>query len=153
LGPELVRHAIRESGIIELNNKVHTVWRGGAQLNIAGVDSARAGMDRLDIVLKALPKDGPAILLAHEPDYADKSAATGRFNLQLSGHSHGGQVLIPVLGPPRLPPMARKYPIGFYRVQGMALYTNRGIGMVGLPLRFCSRPEVTVLELRCNTSN
>lgn len=143
-----VRYALEHCGMIDLNNKVHTIERGGAVLHIAGVDSARELMSRLDRVLAALPEEGAAILLAHEPDFADESAPTGRFDLQLSGHSHGGQVVIPLLGPPRLPPMGRKYPAGLYQVGEMALYTNRGIGMVGLPVRFLARPEITVLTLQ-----
>jgi len=142
-----VRYALEHCGMIDLNNKVHTLERDGAQLHIAGVDSARELMSRLDKVLEALPDEGAAILLAHEPDFADESAATGRIDLQLSGHSHGGQVAIPFLGPPRLPLMGRKYPAGLYKVGSMALYTNRGIGTVGLPVRFFARPEITVLTL------
>ncbi|HKP54712.1 MAG TPA: metallophosphoesterase [Chloroflexia bacterium] len=142
-----VRYALEHCGLIDLNNKVHTLERDGAQLHVAGVDSARELMSRLDKVMEALPEEGAAILLAHEPDFADESAATGRFDLQLSGHSHGGQVAIPFLGPPRLPLLGRKYPEGLYKVGGMTLYTNRGIGTVGLPVRFFARPEITVLTL------
>jgi predicted MPP superfamily phosphohydrolase len=142
-----VRYALEHCGAIDLNNKVHTLERDGAVLHIAGVDSARELMSRLDKVLDAVPREGAAILLAHEPDFADDSAPTGRFDLQLSGHSHGGQVAIPFVGPPRLPAMGRKYPHGLYKVGDMALYTNRGIGMVGLPVRFFARPEITVLTL------
>ena len=143
-----VRYALEQCGFIDLNNRVHTIERDTARLHIAGVDSARELMAHLDKVLDALPSDGAAILLAHEPDFADESAPTGRFDLQLSGHSHGGQVAIPFLGPPRLPPLGRKYPKGLYMVGTMALYTNRGIGTVGLPVRFFARPEITVLTLK-----
>jgi predicted MPP superfamily phosphohydrolase len=146
-GPDLIRHVIRDSGMIDLNNHVHTIERGGKPLHLAGVDSARERMDRLDLVLEQLPKGGPAILLAHEPDFADVSAPTGRFDLQLSGHSHGGQVVIPFVGPPHLPPLGRKYHTGRYQVGSMIQYTNRGLGMVGLPIRFGSRPEITVITL------
>lgn len=148
MGAGPAKYALGHSGAIDLNNKVHTIWREGASLHIAGVDSARELMARLDKVLAVLPPEGVAILLAHESDFADESAASGRFSLQLSGHSHGGQVVLPLLGPPRLPPMARKYPSGLYTVGEMTLYVNRGIGMVGLPLRLLARPEITVLTLR-----
>jgi predicted MPP superfamily phosphohydrolase len=149
LGSELIRHLIQESGMIDLNNNVHTVRREGACLYVAGVDSARERMARLDVTLTRMPAEdtAAAILLAHEPDFADISAATGRFSLQLSGHSHGGQIVVPLLGPPRLPPMGRKFYAGLYKVGDMHLYTNRGIGMVGLPLRFFARPEITILTL------
>lgn len=150
-GDYLIRHIIRESGMIDLNNSVHTIEREGVPLHIAGVDSARERMARLDTVLEKLPKHGEAILLAHEPDFADVSAPTGRFDLQISGHSHGGQVVIPFVGPPHLPPMGRKYHTGRYQVGNMIQYTNRGLGMVGLPVRFFCRPEITVLTLTNET--
>ncbi|MBU0510262.1 MAG: metallophosphoesterase [Chloroflexi bacterium] len=143
----LVRQILRESGLIELSNAVHTLQRGDALLHIAGVDDHWERKDRLALVLDILPLEGAAILLAHEPDFADISAATGRFDLQLSGHSHGGQVIIPFLGPPMLPLYARKYPIGLYKVKNMLQYTNRGVGMIPPIVRFNCRPEITVLTL------
>jgi predicted MPP superfamily phosphohydrolase len=85
--------------------------------------------------------------LVHEPDFADVGAQTGRFDLQLSGHSHGGQINFPLLGPPLLPPCARKYPLGRYQVGEMNLYTNRGLGMVPPKVRINCRPEITVFTL------
>jgi predicted MPP superfamily phosphohydrolase len=147
-GPGLIRRLIHDTGLIDLNNKVHRLERGGDMLYLAGVDTALYREARLDEVLRLLPGEGPAILLAHEPDFADQSAATRRFDLQLSGHSHGGQVRLPGLPPPRLPPLAHKYHTGLYQVGTMLQYTNRGLGMVGLPLRFCARPEITVFTLQ-----
>jgi uncharacterized protein len=146
--PGEVRSIIHESGLIDLNNDVHTLKRGGACLHFAGLDCIMEGKDRLDVVLEKLPEEGAAILLAHEPDIADESAASGRFDLQISGHSHGGQVNLPLVGPPYLPEFAEKYPKGLYQIDGMMLYTNRGLGMVHMPFRFNSRPEMTVYTLR-----
>jgi predicted MPP superfamily phosphohydrolase len=94
-----------------------------------------------------LPAEGCAILLAHEPDCADDSAATGRFDLQISGHSHGGQVSLPLIGPPVLPYLAQKYPSGLYQVGQMFQYTNRGVGMTPPYVRLNCRPEITVFTL------
>lgn len=146
-GPDLMRQVIAASGFIDLNNRVHTIERNGEYLHIAGVDSVREGNNRLDLVLSALPEEGAAILLAHEPDFADVAARTGRFDLQMSGHAHGGQVVIPFFGSPALPVLGRKYWHGHYIVDGMHLYVNRGIGTVRLPLRFLARPEITVYTL------
>jgi predicted MPP superfamily phosphohydrolase len=146
-GPGVVLDALRAAGVRDLNNAVFTLERDGDVLHIAGLDSVRARRHRLDRVLSALPTEGTAVLLVHEPDYADVSARTGRFDLQLSGHSHGGQVVLPFVGPPRLPPLARKYYDGLYMVGRMLHYTNRGIGTVGLPVRFRCRPEITLFTL------
>lgn len=145
--PRVIRQVLRDSGIRDLSNSVYTLERGGAQLHVAGVDDVIVGMADLERVLARLPESGAAILLAHEPDYADQSAASGRFDLQLSGHTHGGQVVLPWLGAPVLPRRGRKYPQGLYQVNGMALYTNRGVGTTTLQLRLNCRPEVAVFTL------
>jgi predicted MPP superfamily phosphohydrolase len=98
---------LQQNGIIHIGNSVYTIKRGNAMLHIAGVDDVCLGKDRLDLVLQQLPKIGAAILLAHEPDFADISAAVGRFDLQLSGHSHGGQVVLPGFKPLFLPFLAK----------------------------------------------
>jgi uncharacterized protein len=139
--------AIEEGGITYLNNAVYTLHRGSAMLHIAGVDDVWLGEPRLDLVLKQLPNEGAAILLAHEPDFADISAVTGRFDLQLSGHSHGGQVRLPLLTEMVLPRFGRKYYSGRYQVGNMIQYTNRGVGMSDTHLRFAARPEITVFTL------
>jgi len=146
-GETVVRQVIRDSRLIDVCNAVHTLRRGAAQLHIAGVDDIWVGKDRLDIVIDQLTNSGAAILLAHEPDFADTSAATGRFDLQLSGHSHGGQVVLPLLGRLALPGLAQHYPAGLYRVGDMWQYTNRGLGMIHPRIRFNCRPEITVFTL------
>jgi predicted MPP superfamily phosphohydrolase len=146
--PGLVREIITASQIRELNNAVHTLERGNALLHVAGVDDYWERKDRLDLVLETMPEKGAAILLAHEPDYADISANAKRFDLQLSGHSHGGQVVIPILGPPILPLYGRKYPNGLYQVRNMLQYTNRGIGVIPPAIRFNCRPEITALTIQ-----
>jgi predicted MPP superfamily phosphohydrolase len=146
--PAIIRQVLRESNIRDLSNTVETVRRGGAALHLAGVDDVYWGYARLDAVLARLPLTGAALLMAHEPDFADTSAATGRFDLQLSGHSHGGQVVLPFLGPPTLPEMGECYPSGRYQVGGMIQYTNRGLGMVRPHVRLNCRPEITLLALQ-----
>jgi hypothetical protein len=144
---EWVERSLSQAGVEVLRNSVKTIQRGGAKLNIAAVDDVRQKMDRLDQVLEMLPEEGAAILLAHEPDFADVSSLTGRFDLQISGHSHGGQIVLPIIGPPLLPAMGRKYPSGLYYVNNMLLYTNRGIGVTTINARFNCRPEITLFTL------
>ncbi|MGF1507557.1 MAG: hypothetical protein ACFB51_20895 [Anaerolineae bacterium] len=89
----------------------------------------------------------PVILLAHVPDYGDVVYPTGRVALQLSGHSHGGQVRLPGLGAPVTPYLGEKYPYGLRQLGGMWLYTNRGAGSIPPVVRFNCRPEVTLITL------
>jgi len=133
---------------IDLTNEVHTLSRGEGQLNFAGVDDILLGVPDLPAVLAKLPGSGAAILLVHEPDFADVSSVTGSFDLQVSGHSHGGQVVLPVIGPPMLPEKGKKYVSGLYRVGGMLQYTSRGVGMTVPYVRFNCRPEITAFTLR-----
>jgi uncharacterized protein len=145
--PEAIAKTMAETGVINLNNTYSILQRGTAKLYIAGVDDVWFQKARLDLVLQNLPLDGAAILLAHEPDFGDTSAATNRFDLQLSGHSHAGQIRLPFIKPPVLPDLGKKYYAGLYQIGGMKLYTNRGIGMTGFHVRFNCRPEITVITL------
>jgi predicted MPP superfamily phosphohydrolase len=148
---DLIRQMLVDSGMIDLNNAVHTLQRGEATLHIAGVDDFWENQSRLDHVLAQLPESGAAILLAHEPDFADISAATGRFDLQLSGHSHGGQVILPFLKPLFAPPYGLKYPVGRYQVGTMWLYTNRGLGEASIRVRVNCRPEISIFTLEAES--
>lgn len=149
---ETVRHILTSSGTTDLTNAVSTLKRGEDSLHICGVDDIWEGDARLDDVISQLGDGGPAILMAHEPDFADTSAATGRFDLQLSGHTHGGQVVLPFIGPPILPHLGRKYPSGLYQVGEMIQYTNRGVGMARLPIRINCPPEITLFVLESPAS-
>lgn len=145
--PRAVREMLCLSGVTDLTNAVFTLTRAGEHLHLCGVDDMKEGVIRLDKVTAQLSDNSAAILLVHEPDFADTSAATGKFDLQVSGHSHGGQIVIPFYGPPVLPRTARKYPSGLYKVGTMFQYTNRGVGVDSFPIRFNCPPEITVFEL------
>jgi len=142
-----VREMLKACSITELSNSVFSLSRGSEVLHLCGVDDIWEGAARLDEVTRQLTDDSAAILLAHEPDFADVSASTNRFDLQVSGHSHGGQIVIPLIGPPVLPHLGRKYPAGLYQVGNMYQYTNRGVGMARLPVRFNCPPEITLFVL------
>lgn len=148
-----VRKLLHQSGVVDLSNTVHSIRRGSSQLHIAGVDDYIFRKARLDIVLEKLPASGAAILLAHEPDFADVSSASNRFDLQLSGHTHGGQIRFPMIGPLYLPNYGRKYPLGMYHVGKMIQYTNRGLGTGELPLRLNCQAEMTIFTLESSQKN
>ncbi len=142
-----VRRALDNANVIELSNAVYSLKRDLSQLHFCGVDDIWEKKDDLNAVLTQLPAEGSAILMAHEPDFADTSAATGRFDLQISGHTHGGQIVLPGYGAPVRPHLGGKYISGLYKVGEMWQYTNRGVGMGRIPIRFNCRPEVTVFTL------
>ena len=148
-GPAVADH-LRTTGTPVLINQYVPIERAGQRIWIAGLDDAAKGHPDLSVAIPTKP-DGPVILMAHEPDYADTIAAHPRgrsVNLVLSGHSHGGQVRLPFLLPLMLPPMGKIYYEGLYRLDRMQLYVNRGIGTVGVPFRFNCPPEITVATLK-----
>jgi len=142
---DTVAGALAEAGITVLRNAAREVADG---LWVAGVDDVWERQADLDKALAGVPSGATVVLLAHEPDYADTVAADGRVCLQVSGHSHGGQVRWPFFGPSVLPYLATKYYAGRYQVGDMWLYVNRGVGLISPAVRFNCRPEVTLLTLR-----
>lgn len=152
--PTAIRSVFQRSGLVDMSNRAFAIEHGSVRLFIAGVDDYWERQDRMNKVLAQLPEEGCAILLAHEPDYADVSAATGRFDLQISGHSHGGQVRLPIINRPiHVPRYSTKYPVGRYQVGSMIQYTNRGVGTIAPAVRFNCRPEITVFSLRAAATN
>ena len=145
--PNRITEALQAKGITVLRNRSIPFEEAGQRLWLAGLDDVLEERSDLDLTLRPVPKSEPVILLAHEPDYAN-FVSHYPVDLQLSGHSHGGQVRFPLIGAPYLPPLGKKYPRGLHRIRGLTLYTNVGIGTIRLPVRFCCPPEVTLFTLR-----
>ncbi len=145
--PNRVVESLHAVGIQVMGNQSVPIERSGARFWLAGVDDVLERRSDLDKALHKIPANDPVVLLAHEPDFADDVA---RFpvDLQLSGHSHGGQVRIPFMRPLWLPALAKKYIWGLYKIGGLTLYTNPGLGTVGPPVRMNCPPEITLLTLR-----
>jgi hypothetical protein len=100
--------------------------------------------------IRNIPQE-PIILLCHAPDYVDdllKLPSGQGVSLMLCGHTHGGQVRLPLIGPLILPEMGRKYVAGWFRFGQLQMHVNRGIGTVGLPFRLDCPPEISMLTLR-----
>jgi uncharacterized protein len=145
--PEHVTRALQAENVQILANQSHAIERNGARIWLAGVNDVLSGTADLWETLRRVSSGEAVILLAHEPDFADEAS---RFpvDLQLSGHSHGGQVRIPLLPPLYLPKMAKKYVLGTYQVGPLLLYTTAGLGTVGVPIRLNCPPEITLVTLR-----
>lgn len=148
---KFIRNAVAKSGVQELDNSFHTIHKDGGVLHICGLDDAWARAADMSQLLRKLPEKGAAILLAHEPDFADDYVKANRFDAQLAGHSHGGQVRVPLIGPIHLPKHGQKYHNGSYHISAgqrkMELYVNRGAGMVAPYVRLNCRPEITLFTL------
>jgi len=142
-----VASALREHGIPVLLNRSVPLERGTDRIWLAGIDDVLEGSPTLSAALEKVPSHEPVVLLAHEPDFADE-AALSPVDLQLSGHSHGGQIWIPGIGAPWLPPLGRKYPRGLYKLGNLTLYTNIGIGTIRAPIRINCPPEITLITLK-----
>jgi predicted MPP superfamily phosphohydrolase len=146
-GASRVADALRAAGIDLLVDDGRVVRAGdGGGFALLGVDdqwSIRYGRrgPELDRALAAVPRDLPRILLSHQPDTLDRWA--GQVALQLSGHTHGGQIN-PGFRPAEL---FLEYVAGRYDVRGTTLYVNRGFGTVGPPSRVGAPPEVTRIVL------
>jgi uncharacterized protein len=143
----LVTGALESSGIPVLNNRSVPIERNSSRFWLAGVQDVLEAQPDLGAAIEKVPQGEATILLAHEPDFAEE-AALNPVDLQLSGHSHGGQIWIPGIGAPWLPPLARRYPRGMYNVGDLILYTNVGIGTIRAPIRINCIPEVTLITLR-----
>ena len=145
-GAAPVREALHHCRIQELLNAKLTLRRGHDVLHLCGLDDP-FGNPRIERFARSIPKADCAVVMQHQPDLADKISKTGAFDLQLSGHSHGGQIRLPGIGALHLPPGAKKYEMGLYQVGGMQLFTTRGIGTL-MGVRFNCRPEISMITLR-----
>ncbi len=147
LGADKIRNILKKANVKDLSNDVYSI----KSLNIAGIDSYTVGADDLESVLNKLPQKGANILLVHEPDFAKISSKTGKFGLQISGHSHGGQFIIPGTNiAPFRGPKSTKYPVGKYKVKNMIQYTSRGLGTNTFWMRINCKPEITLFHLKSN---
>jgi predicted MPP superfamily phosphohydrolase len=111
------------------------------------VDDVLGGNADLPGTLRRVPREETVVLMVHEPDYADYVAGYP-VDLQLSGHTHGGQVRFPFMRPLYLPALAKKYVQGLFKIRDLTLYTNAGIGTVELPVRWNCPPEITFITVR-----
>lgn len=144
---KVVTHAFKQERLPLLVNQGVPISVGKSTLYLASLDDGWSGKPDLASAMANWSEDAITVLLMHEPDLAPRYAVDKRIHLQLSGHSHGGQVRLPFYGALILPYLSWKYPMGLYNVDGMWLYTNRGLGTTNVPLRVNCAPEITELTL------
>ena len=144
-----IREIFKKSHVTDLSNTAVPIKKGDDGFNLAGVDSCTVCADNLDKVLEEIDDNYPTILLAHEPDFAKESSQTGKIDLQISGHSHGGQFIIPKFETtPFRGPNSTKYPVGLYKVGNMIQYTSKGLGTNSFRIRINCKPEISIINLK-----
>ena len=140
--------ALESMGYEVLSNENTTLTLRGAPFTVVGVDDLWTRTADPVRAMKGVPRKGSMLHLAHVPRTAEHLAIWGRPMLVLSGHTHGGQVNVPLLMPALRFLAHEPYNQGLYQVEKVQLYVNRGVGNVGLPLRVNAPPEVSLLTLR-----
>ena len=146
---DMISTAFQEHNLDMLVNEHAVISQADETLYIAGLDDAWAGDADINKTLDGIPYDGTAIVLSHIPDVIDEYAEDPRVVLQLSGHTHGGQVRMKNAGAIALPYLGKKYDYQLYTVNDVWLYTNPGIGTTVIPVRYNCPPEITELTLTC----
>ena len=153
-GEDEISEALRQHGIPVLRNTYVPIELGRSRFWLAGLEDPVCGKPDADLAIPAMirnQRNEPVLLMCHAPDFVDdllRHPAGRAVSFMVSGHTHGGQIRIPMLGAFHLPPGGRKYIEGWFPMGSLQLYVNRGIGSVGVPFRFNCRPEITVFTLR-----
>lgn len=145
-GTENYARMMKESGFILLKNSSRNINYQNEQITIAGIDEPMLGNPDWEQTLSQHKDNQFCLLLSHAPDLANVAQKHG-VSLQLSGHSHGGQVKLPLFGPLMKPLFAHNYFEGLYNLAPLTLYVNRGLGTTRLPIRLLSRPEISLFTL------
>jgi len=150
-----ITELFREAGIRMLRGEAVPVRSGGEWFQLIGVDfqsprrfgPSPAVYPLLGNIEHLVVHDRPNILLSHNPDTFDRAAELG-IDLSIAGHTHGGQLALEFISPEIAPSrLVTPYVAGWFRKPGGQLYVNRGIGTIGVPIRFGAPPEITVYRL------
>lgn len=131
-----------------LNNSSELITRKGAHIWLVGVDDPSLGMARLGQALESVIEGAITVLLAHAPNIFEE-AVEKEMNLVLVGHTHGGQVRIPLIGALFVPGQGffPRYDYGLYASGATNMIINAGLGESGLPIRINMQPEIVLISL------
>jgi hypothetical protein len=146
-GPR-VRRALESVGVRVLQNDAVALEAApGVRFWVAGLNDLWTEHVDIAAALRPVPRGEPVLLLTHNPDVFPDVPA--RVTLTLAGHTHGGQVTLPLLGPPVVPSLyGRRYAAGLVVEDGKRLFVTTGLGTSIVPVRFRVPPEIAVLILR-----
>ena len=142
----LVSEELARNGIGELTNRGLWLQRGESRIWLCGIDDCNEGKPDAIEALNGASRDALVLAMTHNPRYADSLKDT-RIGLILSGHTHGGQVNLPLFGRPFLPQGCEKYPCGLIPGAHHQVFVSTGIGSIFPPVRFNCPPEIALLTL------
>jgi uncharacterized protein len=139
---------LSDAGVNVICNRSMGIERGGERIWILGVDDPVTGRDRLPQALQGVDANSPRLLLSHSPHPYPQAISNG-IDLMLAGHTHGGQIRLPLLGAPFVPTMGffPRYDYGLYRKGKSTLIVSGGLGESGVPVRFNIQPELALVTL------
>lgn len=147
-GTEKIKEVMDAGGFNLLQNSHTRIGDNRGSFILAGLDDVMLGRPNIDEALQHVEPEVFTLLMVHEPDVADQ-VQHYPVDLQLSGHSHGGQVQLPIYGYMITPPFAEKYVEGNYHLgDRLQLFVSRGLGTTRMPYRFLCRPEITIYTLK-----
>lgn len=129
-----------------IRHTCRAVYKGQERIIIGGAGDYWEEDLKIDSAFSCSDEDDCRLLLSHNPDALDTEFDTP-LSLVISGHTHGGQVIVPFWGPPVLPVKNKNYTSGLITTPKNQLFISRGIGWAGYPVRFNCYPEIAVLEL------
>lgn len=139
---EDLEQSLKDSNIINLSNRIKKL---AADFYLIGFDDSVEGRPNIELLLN-LPKEATKIALFHSPQFFD--SITGKIQLALAGHSHGGQIRLPIWGELATPEGTGKYVQGLYSIQNSHLYVSRGIGTSVIPVRMFCSPELAIFDIK-----
>lgn len=152
-GTQKINSVMTDGGFTLLQNESIPIQKGNDTFNLAGLDDVMLGQPDFDETFRDVNSEHFTMLLIHEPDYADKTVDYP-VDVQISGHSHGGQVRFPFIGHLYTPAYSEKYVKGKFQINDrLTLYVSKGIGTTRLPYRFLCKPEFNVYTLKQGTSS
>ncbi len=148
--PLFLEKVLKTRSVRVLINEEAVIQRVEQTLRFFGSYDYLTGIPTLPPPLPLSDKLSKRILITHNPDYvsATLTQAQSMYSLALCGHTHGGQIVLPALGPVAAQVLDRRFISGYNYIADTHIYTSRGIGYVGLPLRFDCSPEATIVTLR-----
>ena len=145
--PGRIQTVLARQGIDVLVNRHTRVPCAGGEVIVTGLQSAWGGFPDWNTAAQGLKANERTLALVHEPDFASMLAWDERAAFQVSGHTHGGQVRLPLIGALRLPSWGVNFQAGFYQLRNLRLYVNRGIGTIQYHVRFLCPPEIACFDI------